>query len=224
MPSRFLLRLYPRAWRDRYGEEFLALVGDRLTLQAAIDISRAAIVQRLVYGAKLMTADRVPEPVGPTMMGGLREVFHDLRRDLLPWIPWRDAALWGIALGATFVIGEVSGLYGLSRPAPSYAFRPHLLDLAGVGICFSAGFQAAWRRRDFGHGGIVALTAILIGFAVAIVGDVAAVLVLSRFLKFDLATQLYWAIEVPLPVMLMIGGSLGAAGAAMAEALSTFRR
>ena len=39
-----LLRLYPRAWRDRYGEEFLEVVGhDSVTLQQAIDILSGAI-------------------------------------------------------------------------------------------------------------------------------------------------------------------------------------
>ena len=39
-----LLRLYPRAWRDRYGEEFLSTVGDRtLTTQDVIDIFAGAI-------------------------------------------------------------------------------------------------------------------------------------------------------------------------------------
>jgi hypothetical protein len=39
-----LLRLYPRAWRERYGEEFLAMVGDDpLTVQQVIDMVSGAI-------------------------------------------------------------------------------------------------------------------------------------------------------------------------------------
>jgi hypothetical protein len=39
-----LLRLYPRAWRDRYSDEFLALVGpDRLRARQVVDISMGAI-------------------------------------------------------------------------------------------------------------------------------------------------------------------------------------
>ncbi len=39
-----LLALYPRAWRERYGEEFLATVGDDpLNLQEVIDILSGAI-------------------------------------------------------------------------------------------------------------------------------------------------------------------------------------
>jgi len=39
-----LLRLYPRAWRDRYGDEFLATIGDEaLHIQQVIDIVAGAI-------------------------------------------------------------------------------------------------------------------------------------------------------------------------------------
>jgi hypothetical protein len=39
-----LLRLYPRAWRQRYGDEFLAIVGDgRLRPQQIIDVVAGAI-------------------------------------------------------------------------------------------------------------------------------------------------------------------------------------
>lgn len=39
-----LLHLYPRPWRERYGDEFLALVGDRpVRLPQIIDIVSGAI-------------------------------------------------------------------------------------------------------------------------------------------------------------------------------------
>lgn len=44
MKAARLLRLYPRAWRDRYGEEFLEVVGQgSVTLQQTIDIVSGAI-------------------------------------------------------------------------------------------------------------------------------------------------------------------------------------
>jgi hypothetical protein len=209
--ARFLVRLYPRDWRERYGDELMSLVGDRLNGKVAIDICRAAITERFSCRGNHMAVSS--GQVGPTMIGGLVELFQDLKRDLIPWIPWRASALWGLALGATFVLAET---YGLLAPTTDYAHRSQWFGAAGLAICFCAGLQPAWCRRDFGHGGIVALTAIVIGFAVAVVGDVAAVLVISQFRQLDLATQLYWAIEVPLPIMLMVGGSLGTLGAALA--------
>jgi len=44
MLTESLIRLYPRAWRERYGEEFLAIVGPGpLSLQQVIDIVSGAI-------------------------------------------------------------------------------------------------------------------------------------------------------------------------------------
>src|SRR4029079_16944080 len=44
MTAENLIRLYPRAWRDRYGDEFLATIGDEaLHIQQVIDIVAGAI-------------------------------------------------------------------------------------------------------------------------------------------------------------------------------------
>jgi hypothetical protein len=52
-----LLRLYPRAWRERYGDEFLALVGDRpLGFPQLIDIVSGAIDAHLSSDVRAMTA------------------------------------------------------------------------------------------------------------------------------------------------------------------------
>jgi hypothetical protein len=48
MTGQRLLWLYPRAWRERYGDEFVAIVGDRqLALGEWIDIVSGAIDARL---------------------------------------------------------------------------------------------------------------------------------------------------------------------------------
>ena len=167
----------------------------------------------------------------PTIRDGIREMVRDFRSELLPRIP-PAAVLWGIALGATFVI---PGAYDLLSATSGFRFwsspagNPHAATsawfaMAAFAICFGAGFQEAWRSRDFGHGGVVALVTILIGFCVAVSGDVAAVLLIATFRNFDLAGALYGAIEVPLPVMLIVGGTIGALGAAIATALTMFRQ
>jgi hypothetical protein len=206
--ARFLVRLYPRKWRERYGEEFEAFVGNRLNWRAAVDIGRAAIAQHTFGGS-----------MEPTMLGGFAELGRDLKRDLIPWLPWRLATLWGIVLGAGFVSGETYHLRHLAE-----RFHPHWLDGVGLATCFCAGLHGAWRRRDFGHGGLVALLTIFIGFAVAIAGNVTAVFVMSAFRTIDLREQLYWAIEVPLPIMLIVGGVSGEAGAALGAGLARLRR
>jgi hypothetical protein len=46
--GRWLVRLYPRAWRERYGEEMAAMLGDmRLTPAAVIDLVAGAIDARV---------------------------------------------------------------------------------------------------------------------------------------------------------------------------------
>jgi len=60
-----LLRLYPRAWRERYGEEFLATVGhDSLRLQQVIDIVSGAIDAWLSTDVRHATAPSSVEPSG----------------------------------------------------------------------------------------------------------------------------------------------------------------
>jgi len=52
-----LLRLYPRAWRDRYGDEFLATVGPaRLSVQQVVDIVSGAIDAWLSADVRRATA------------------------------------------------------------------------------------------------------------------------------------------------------------------------
>jgi hypothetical protein len=54
-----LLRLYPRAWRERYGDEFLALVGDRpLAFPQLIDIVSGAIDAHLSSDVRATTVSR----------------------------------------------------------------------------------------------------------------------------------------------------------------------
>lgn len=46
--ARTLIRLYPRAWRQRYGAEMCELLAqDRFTLRAATDLLAGAIDARL---------------------------------------------------------------------------------------------------------------------------------------------------------------------------------
>jgi hypothetical protein len=54
MNARGLLRLYPRAWRDRYGDEFLALLDDRaLGITEIADIALGALDARLTSSTRM---------------------------------------------------------------------------------------------------------------------------------------------------------------------------
>lgn len=65
MAAERLLRLYPRAWRERYGEEFLATVGpEALSLQRVIDIVSGAIDAWLSADVRRATKARPVTPSG----------------------------------------------------------------------------------------------------------------------------------------------------------------
>jgi hypothetical protein len=103
-----LLQLYPRAWRDRYGEEFLATVGHgALHVQQVVDIVAGAIdawlsadVRRTIQSQQ--ASQRLAG--GSAMTGKLQAICHDTtlrytRRDGL--------------IGAAVMIGGTTVFSGL---------------------------------------------------------------------------------------------------------------
>jgi hypothetical protein len=65
----------------------------------------------------------------------------------------------------------------------------------------------------------VTLTAVVIGCLVAAVGNASTVFTVSTFRDIDVRRELDWALEIPFPVMLLLGGFVGGAGAALAAGL-----
>lgn len=52
--DRWFLKLYPREWRERYGDELSAMVGDRrLSLGSSMDLISGAIDARFTKGATM---------------------------------------------------------------------------------------------------------------------------------------------------------------------------
>lgn len=90
MTATRLLRLYPRAWRERYGEEFLATIGEQtLSAQQIVDITAGAIDAWL--SADVRTATRVTSTAAPgggimtlrTMVCGRTATRHTTRDSLI---------------------------------------------------------------------------------------------------------------------------------------------
>ena len=68
MTAERLLRLYPRAWRERYGDEFLATVGDgAIGMQQTIDILSGAIDAWLSADVRNATRAATAAPSGGTI-------------------------------------------------------------------------------------------------------------------------------------------------------------
>jgi hypothetical protein len=90
LPER-LLRLYPRAWRERYGEEFLATVGHGpLRLQQVIDIVSGAIdawlsadVRRATLGSQVAASGGGPMTLKSLMVCEPKQVRFTTRDSLI---------------------------------------------------------------------------------------------------------------------------------------------
>jgi len=128
---RFLLRLFPTAWRDRYGEELVALVDDTgLDAGTVADVARAGVNER-ARSARAAIAGGGTMTIGPA---------------------WRHPTLWA-AVGLlvlvptmTFVLLSMltyqlglSGLAATMEPVNRWLDSQRLADLvlvAAPGIAF----------------------------------------------------------------------------------------
>jgi hypothetical protein len=75
--ARALLRLYPHEWRERYGDEFLALIAESgLSWRAAVDILIVATIERVRRLLELARAEMAPpSPLPPITAQTDRELF-----------------------------------------------------------------------------------------------------------------------------------------------------
>ncbi len=129
-----LLRLYPRAWRERYGDEFLDLIGERpVRLPQLIDIVSGAIDAHLSSDVRAMTAS------GPvTESQGGTAVIETLKRSCIhdrPTVISKRDALIGAAvmLAATAafttagILFDRVGYDALGDATKSFAFPASLI-------------------------------------------------------------------------------------------------
>jgi hypothetical protein len=109
-----LVRLYPRAWRERYGEELDATVGDReLTLQETLDLVFGAIDAWLSREVRQATGVESAGPNG----GGAMTLRAMLACERTGWRASKRDSLIGAAVmvgaSALFaVLGTVAGRSG----------------------------------------------------------------------------------------------------------------
>lgn len=80
MTAHGLIRLYPRAWRDRYGEEFIAAVGNApLHVQQVVDIVSGAIDAWLSSDVRRATVAAGDARKGGTTMSSFSFVCRESR-------------------------------------------------------------------------------------------------------------------------------------------------
>jgi hypothetical protein len=146
-----LLRLYPRRWRERYGPEFEALLGELpLSLSVVLDVARGAVRAHLSAPVR---GDAVPVIPGGGLMLDLRHRFPDARPlgvvGLLLVLPTTLFIINNVMVYGLHLSGPFDGLVRLvesSRPieyalvvAPFAALLLAALPIVGVRIAREAG-------------------------------------------------------------------------------------
>ena len=146
-----LLRLYPRAWRDRYGDELVALLEDHpLTPLVLIDVIRGALDAHLHPQVRGSAAPSDKElPVNQRLLGamaavgGIAWILGIASTYVLPLDIYgeRDTSLavWGVAIGGGLIaisLGELG-----TRPG-SRSWTGHAIAIAGV--VFSLTVPLGW--------------------------------------------------------------------------------
>jgi len=156
-----LLRLYPRAWRARYGGEFLETAGtDRLSAQQVIDIGMGAIDAWLSADVRRATGARSVSG-GRSMIAktGIRCADTRLR------MTTRDGIMSGVvllatslALSALGIWSNRSGYHEAGEMLKGLAFPASVL----VSMPFGVMKEQPWRAQVFVLGITLAL---LVGIA-----------------------------------------------------------
>ena len=155
--ARGLLRLYPRTWRARYGDELLALLADQgLSTRAAIDIVAAAALERTRSLVVLIrndldpqTAQLAPVPFreavreGAWFIGLLATTVGIVTMSGVPLPSWS----WWYFTGTIWAIG---GAFSTTQPTASaseratLAFFRHAVASAGTGLAWSIAGASRW--------------------------------------------------------------------------------
>ena len=129
-PAR-LLRWYPRAWRERYGEELLALIQDTLdegrpTWRLRLGVIRGGLRERVhqavragTAAAKRMSSGWLTTVVAAMILGSLP---WNLKASLPPARAWQKTAAFDALVGAFAVTGVVVLASGLAAAPAFIAF------------------------------------------------------------------------------------------------------
>jgi hypothetical protein len=148
-----LLRWYPRAWRERYGEELLALIQDTLdegrpTWRLRLGVVRGGLRERVHQAVRAGTAAAKRTSTGwlitvvaAMILGGLP---WELKASLPPARAWQKTAAFDALVGAFAVTGVVVLASGLVA-APAF-----------IAFLREGGWQQIRRRVAWAAGATVA--------------------------------------------------------------------
>jgi hypothetical protein len=196
-PATLLLRLYPASWRERYGDEVVALLAERgLTVADRLDLIRGAV------DARLHPAAPSALPWIAAILGGALWIAAGLAVALQPVPPdWPGylIEMIPIALGGTVLVG-VAAIGAWLRAGDAHPRHSHVavtLLIAGFGL-WVAGLAATALGIEYGASTAIAQTAAAagilgVGLLLARTGDwPTAGLVLVSALALVIAHPLSW--------------------------------
>ena len=131
-PHHWLTRLYPSAWRDRYGDELDALIEDEGSGWGIIaNVARNALLERFR-----------PSDLGARAMAYPANVTAFVKKPSAAIPIIMSAAALAVVLTAVAMFG--------ARPEPDEGAAAHIFQILIAGqLPFLAWFAFHWLRRDF---------------------------------------------------------------------------
>jgi hypothetical protein len=156
-----LLRMYPRAWRERYGEEFLELLsGERPTPRLVLDVLAGALDAR--FNARLGARAVKPAAVasrGLAMIGGLTFRCGATPRQTRAEMLFSSLVLAGLMLGLTALYVGMRRLYGSALWVEALGFAAMPLSLA----VWAA--QIQWKGTSWAARAVLMLLVVALAFS-----------------------------------------------------------
>jgi hypothetical protein len=153
---KFLLRLYPRAWRERYGEEFSDLLeASPANWHTVVDTARGAADARRREGGFTMRR-LIPAVLLVVVMAVIGWLNYHASDDVQPvaaalllagfgFTFWRPRLIWlfipllWVAVPASSIVGYAANYHpGIPKPAPLYETLVALIPTA-LGAAIGAG-------------------------------------------------------------------------------------
>ena len=128
----WLTRLYPAAWRDRYGDEMDELLSERTGWREIADVLKAALIERMLHTVK-------PGAYAMRTLPGNVAVLVRKPSAIVPI---------AMSLGALAVIGIAMATSGVKHEADEGAAAHSWQILMAGQLPFIAWFALHWLKRD----------------------------------------------------------------------------
>ena len=201
-PGRGWLRLYPHAWRDRYGDELLAVLGSRpLTARARVDLLRGAL------DAHVHPLTPPSPPVVAALIAGVAWLVAGLASSVQPLMPdWPGFMLETLPVGVIGAVAAIRAVVQTGRRSGLDAPRGTTIALATACVAYGVWIAALLAASVGGPYGAITGAA---GTCAAL-GTVLVGLVRSRLSDHPAAEGLVIAgalMLVPSPIAWVVAGA-----------------